>query len=380
MIVVRILAKVAAGAFIGGVLGYFFTGGDWMYTIVWAVAIPAFILLGLLGGSRRVTSSFPGFALARVETAQRGAVAADGRQEVTLRLVVAPPRSAAYSTTTTITIPTDDMWLYNSGSVLVVARANDNRPDVTIVSAPPAEWVARADQARADASLIPVASAAPAWEPATTTTPGTPRPGGAGLLSGFRGSDLMVSLLIIAATAAIVLIPAYGSIGRTFSDLAAGRPDGANMVTGIHQQDAVDAIAAVAGSYQFTDLSFYDSYVLADGLTAPGAMTTDSYMWRWGRAMRDGPSFIQPSDLQAELFDASGLDFSIIGSLVAEAKEAANLDNIDSVYVGVRRSIFDENSQVPEINISINNAYFDARFTYDFDGNELSRDGSAFDR
>lgn len=377
MTVVRILAKVAFGVFIGGVLGVFFTGGDPNYTIVWAIAIPASILLSLTNGLRgTLRRGSDSFALARVETVQRAASYDGGRQGIDLRLVVAPKKGSAYTTTTTLVVLADDLRNYNSGTVFVVARANDNRPDVTIVPDPTPEWAALAEKARHDSSLIPVASAAPAWEPATTTTAGTPRPG-SGIASGTGG--FVVSLVIIAATAAIVLIPAYGAIGRAFSDLARGDFDGGNMVSGVHQQEAVDAIASVAGSHQFTTINFYDSYVLADALTSPGANTTDAFQWRYGRASREGPSFIQSTELDEELFDASGLDFSIIGSLVEEARAAAKLDNVDSTFVSVRRSSI-EISTEPIIYIAIDNAYYGASFQYAFDGTLIEQSGSAFER
>lgn len=375
MSVLRILAKVAFGVFIGGLLGTFFTGGDWIYTIVWSLAIPLFLVASLSAGLRGLRGrNSDGLALARIETVQRAASYDGGRQGIELRLVVAPTGSAAYTTTTTLVVLPDDIRKYNSGMVLVVARPIDSRPDVTIVPSPPAEWAARAAQAQHDTSLIPPASAAPAWEAATTTTPGTPRPGSRKLGA---PTGLLVSLLIIAVTAALVLIPAYGSIGRTFSDVATGNFDGGNMITGIHQQDAVDAIAAVAGSYQFTHINFYDGYVLADGLTAPGADTTDSFTWRYGRAWRDGPSFIQSTALSEELFDASELDFSIIGDLVDEARAASDLDNIDSTYVFVRRGA---ETNEPVITISVGNAYYDASFDYGFEGDLLSQSGTAFER
>lgn len=375
VIFLRILTKIAIGAFIGGVLGSFFTGGDWAYTLVWsfstAVGMVAATLAGFQGRFRRRVPPASGLSLARIETIQRTGLQTNGRQECELRLVVAATDVSAYTTTTRLTMATDDLRGYVSGTVLVVARPAPNRPDVTIVPSPPQEWVTLAEQATHDPSLIPVASAAPAWEPATTTAPGTARPG-----SGRGSFALVASLFIVVVAAAVTLFPAYGSIGRTFGNVAAGDWDGNSMITGSHQQVAIDEIAAIAGSYQFTDVGFYDGYVIVDGLTTPGADTTDEYIWRYGRATRQGAELIQSSDLAAELFDASGLDFSMVGTVVEKAVAASGLDDIDSVNPRVARTF---EGGAPVIYVYVSDAYRDATFTYGFDGVEIERSGSAFE-
>jgi hypothetical protein len=172
--------------------------------------------------------------------------------------------------------------------------------------------------------------------------------------------------------AALVLLPAWGSIGRAFTHLATWDLDGGNMVTGNHQQLAIDEIAAVAGSHQFTSVYFYPDYVIVGALTAPGAGTTDSYQWRYGRAFRDGPELIQPSDLGAELFDASRLDFSVIGEVAADAVGRSRITGVDSVTVSVRRSGLE--STEPVISVSVSGDYDSAYLTYGFDGRVISVD------
>lgn len=109
--------------------------------------------------------------------------------------------------------------------------------------------------------------------------------------------------------------------------------------------------------------------MIVGGLTAPGASTTDSYQWRYGRAFREGPELIQSSDLAAELFDARELDFSVIGEVARDALSRTTLDGIDSVYAFVGR---DGPGGPPVIMVSISAAYGSASLTYGFDGRLIS--------
>lgn len=362
MRLLRLIPAVILGVFLGGVLGVFFTAGDPVYTIVWAVGIPAlivssFFVSGLV--TRSGAGGASGLALARVESVQRAGAEVNGMHDLDVRLVVAPDRGSAYTTTTRVQVPSDRVRDYNPGTVHVVTRPIVSAPDIRVVDTPDAAWLAKRDQANADPSRIP--TSAPPWETATTTSPGTPRPGAA------RGFGLARTILIAGVAAALVLIPAYDSIGRAFTNLVTWDLDGSNMVSGNYQQVAVDEIVAVAGHTEFTSINFYSDYVLADGLTAPGASTIDSYSWRYGRAEREGPGFIQPSDLQAELFDVSDLDFSIIGEVVADATGRADVQGVESVYAFVRRDT-SEPGNPPTIQVSISGAYEDPYFTYDFNG------------
>lgn len=361
----RLLPPVILGVFVGGVLGAFFTGGDWIYTIVWSCAIPAFILSGLLLSGRRLGGRTGGTAIARVESVQRSGAATPVDQELELRLVVLPERGQAYTTSTRLRVTTEELRNYVAGVVVVVQRLADARPDVTVIRTPTAEARAAADRARADPSLIPVSSAAPVWETATTTQPGTARPG-----IGNRTLGLAMGLTVTAVVAALVLLPAWDSIGRAFTNLATWDLDGGNMVTGNYQQEAIDEIAAVAGGYDFRSVNFYADYVIVAALTSPGAGTTDSYQWRYGRAFRDGAELIQATDLATELFDASRLDFSVIGDVVADAVGRSRITGIDSVYVSVRRDSA-ENGE-PVISVSVSGDYESMYLTYRFDGKSIN--------
>ncbi|MGX5682027.1 hypothetical protein [Schumannella luteola] len=357
-----ILTKVFAGVFLGGVIGALVTG-DWIYILVWSFSMSAFILLAVFGGIRRGRTADP-FSIARVETVTRTGREQDGAQELSVRLTVAPAGESPYQTTTLARVHTDELRTFTPGTIVIVSRLGPQRPDVTIVPVGPDTVTARAQQARTDPSVIPPASSVPAWETATTTTPGTPRPGTRRLPG---GAQLAISLTIILVVAAATTIPAWGSISRAAQSVAAGDWDGTNLITGRFQQEAVDAVADVVGGYEFTNIGFYDTYLVVDAPTTPGASTTDTYMYRYGRAWRDGPEFIQPSDLQAELFDGAGLDFGQVGAAAELALEDAALDNAD-VYASVAR---DPSGQVdgPVISISISGDYGSRSYVYDFDLN-----------
>lgn len=168
-----------------------------------------------------------------------------------------------------------------------------------------------------------------------------------------------LGILLIVAGAALVLIPAYRLIGWTASDLAQGRFDGRDMRTGLHQQEAIDDLARVIGGYDFVAIYFYDGYVLAEAPSRPGATTTDTYQWRYGYAINDGP---YSGDIDG-LFDASDIDFSIIPSLVADARDRVGWDQVTSFYPSMHA--FDG---VPEFTISLSNDYYSASFTYSVRG------------
>lgn len=356
--IVSLLPKIALGVLLGGILGAIITG-DWIYTIVWSVSISFVIITAIWAGARRRGGVTGKFALGRVETVQRTGREAGGNQEVAMRLTVVPDRDSPYSTTKTLMLTPDDLRAYRPGTILVLTRVSLDRPDVAIAANAPADWMTRADAARLDPSLIP--SSVPTWELGTTTSPGTPKPGRR------RGSvgGLLVSLLIIAVTAALVLLPAWGTIARTASNIAEGDWDGNNLVTGRYQQLAIDEIAAVAGHYEFTRVNFYPDYVLVDGLTAVGSSTVDGYSFRYWRAMRDGPGFIQPSDLQAEVFDASGLDFGQVAKAVELARAESQIENPEYIYAGVSR-IWSDNG-VPEISVTIGGPYGSESSSWSFD-------------
>ncbi|MEP6478174.1 MAG: hypothetical protein ABJB03_02190 [Rhodoglobus sp.] len=360
MVIVRQLPRIFFGVFIGGVLGSFFTG-DWAYSIVWACAIPAFILVGLVAGASRLGRfAGPGPALARVETIQRAGVETNGQQDCELRLVVVPTGGKPYFTTIRSVLATADLRLYSPGSIIAVKRLSEGKPAVTILKDPPPAMVQKLAAARSDPSLIPPTSDVPEWTAsASTTRARNPQ------------RNRLIGIVVIALAAAVTLIPAYRLIGWTASNIVALDFDGNNMIDGRHQQEAMEQLAAAAGCWQFTDINFYDSYIIVEGLTTPTATTTDDYMWRYGRATREGPDIIQPQDLSSELFDASRIDYSIIPGLVAQAKADARIESVESIYPSIRRDSFSGGQ--PVITISISGPYDSVQYHYTLDGTFIDK-------
>lgn len=369
-----ILVKVAVGATLGGIVGSIVTG-DWIYTIVWAVGLPVVILLAMVGGmrGRRVPGKL-GFSLARVETVQRAGANIDGSQLVDVRLTVVG--DITYTTTARGNFTDEHLRTIKPGSLVAVELVGANRPDARIITNPTEAVEAELAKARLDSSTIPVASSVPAWETATTTTPGTAKPGTTATTGAGGVGRRVLAFVIIIAAAAAVLIPAYPSIARGVNNIVTGNWDGSDMVTGLYQQDSVDEMIAAAGTSQFTDLGFYPTYILGNAISRTSDDRTDGITWRYGRAAVDGPSFIQSSDLQAELFDAADLDFSMVSKVANEAVELSGIDDYENVYAFVSNG---SESGRPEITVSISGEYDDAYLTYSFDGELLTKSGSVFD-
>ena len=332
---------LAIGAFIGGILGMVFVG-DPLYMVAIVGGFLAFVAVGVVSGNT-IAAAVTGHALARVDSVQRKGESLGELQLCDLRLRVKPERGPAFETTTEYYMSPEQLRTIGPGAVLVVMRHPDKA--VSVVSMPPAAWIAKAEAARRDPSF---------FSGPTVQAGGVP-----------RRTPMVVKIAIVLLGAALVLIPAYGSIARATESIAAGDWDGTSMVTGNYQQLAVDAIAEVAGGYQFTSIQFYDTYVIAVAPTYPGADTTDRYMWRYGHAFREGPDLIQEEDLNSALFDASGLDFAVVAQVTREALAATTVEGIETVYPRVG------GAGIPKISLYFSGTYKDESLTYDFEGTLL---------
>jgi hypothetical protein len=184
------------------------------------------------------------------------------------------------------------------------------------------------------------------------------------------GSRVLTIALVLAGVA-LALIPAYRTIGWTATNIAEGRWDGNDMRSGLHQQEAVDDLAAVIGSYDVVAINFYDSYVLVEAPTYVGATTTDRYQWRYGRASREGPY----SGAVVGLFDASTIDFSILGDLVARAKADTGWTDFTAFYPSVRA----DDEGVPHFDVYLSNDYYSASYTFTIQGDLVERNGTGLD-
>lgn len=371
MRILRFLPPILFGVVVGGVLGWIITG-DWIYTIVFAASLgPAIIVPMALGLARRGTlgESDGGFAAGRVESVRRLGTTPDGAQQVDVRVSVFSRDDSPYQTTMRAVVEDEGIRALRTGALLPVLRLGPRvRPDVSYVPSPPPEWAQRLDALRAESTTLPPASDVPPWETATTTTPGTPKPG-----TPRRGPAALVGLALVAATAALVLIPAYPSIARGFNNIAQGRWDGSNMVTGLYQQESVDQMVAAAGTTQFTSVNFYPSYIIGEAISRDDPEFVDEVQWRYGRAWVEGPAFIQPADIPEQLFDVAGLDFSMVAQSAQDAIARAQIPDPESVYGFVR---LDDDRGVPIISVTVTGAYESAYYDYTFDGELIGGSGS----
>lgn len=350
-----LLPILVLGAGIGAVIGIIFVG-DPLYTVGAALSLPLCIFAAI-AVSRTGPARPIGPALARIESIQRTGVESNGRYECTLRLVVQPSVGAAYQTDSTQLLAAEQLRSMTPGAIIVVTRLGGHRPDVAVNTAPSVEWVAMVEAARRNPSSIASAQNAPLWT--TGKQPQVASTGG-------RLARRFVAILVMIAGAALVLIPAYGSIARAAESIAAGDFGGTSMVTGNYQQLAVDDLAAASGGYQFANIRFYDEYVIATAPTAPGASTADEFTWRFGRSYSQEPKLIQPDDLQAELFDASELDFSMVATVTRDAIAASGFTSFESIYPGV--ALATSGQKVPVISVYLTTEYESITYVYGFDG------------
>ena len=271
-------------------------------------------------------------------------------------------------------------WAVGIPVVLTVAgviggRRRTQRPPTAPLRIPGIIGAARSQPAPTEAVLNPEPTAVPATsgtlngeplDPAVVATKPAPQP-----RVPVNWGRRAVTIALLVAGIAVVLIPAYRTIGWTATNLAQGRWDGNDMRTGLHQQEAVDDLAAVIGSYHVVAVNFYDSYVIAEAPTFVGATTTDQYEWRYGRATREGPY----SGEIAGLFDASTVDFSILGELVTQAKADTGWTDFTGVYPSLRA----DGEGVPRFGVHLSNDYYSASYTFTVQGDLIGRDGTGLD-
>jgi hypothetical protein len=234
---------------------------------------------------------------------------------------------------------------------------------------------ARTEPIATEAVLNPEPTAVPATgatlngeplDPAVLAKMPEPRPRGA-----VHWASRGLSIALVLAGVALALIPAYRTISWTATNLAQGRWDGNDMRSGLHQQEAIDDLAGVIGSYDVVAINFYDSYVLVEAPTYVGAPTTDQYQWRYGRATREGPY----SGAVSGLFDASTIDFSILGDLVARAKADTGWTDFTAFYPSVRA----DDAGVPHFGVYLSNDYYSASYTFTIQGDLVERNGTGLD-
>lgn len=368
-----LFSAIALGVAAGGLVGAIVTG-DWIYTIVSSIAFAIGSLTGVFAGigsftrGMRTASSdgltMPGeFALARVEGIRRTGLTVNDQPQVELTLTVAPRTRPAYTTVHRQIVDIVALPQVQPGSIVVVRRPDADKANVLIDLNPPADWARARDAERlrtGSERTVPLAEQTTAWASEPQTLAGMPK-------GPARPWRRLLWAGVFAASAALVLLPAYDTIGRVAVAWASGDPASAGVVQGDRHAEIVDALEQETGGSQFIRIGFYDEYALAAAPSAPGALTIDSYQYRYDRTTHDGPELIQPQDPAAALFDSSELDFSQIPGFIATAKEQSGITDPDSVIVIVQRSsIADASGSMPvQATVNLDSPYENASVTFD---------------
>lgn len=374
-----LFSAIALGVAAGGLVGAIVTG-DWIYTVVSSIAFAIGSLAGVFAGvgsftrGMRAASSdgltLPGeLALARVEGIRRTGLTVNDQPQVELTLTVAPRTRSAYTTVHRQIVDIVALPQVQPGSIVVVRRPDADKANVLLEFNPPADWARVRDAERLRSGTdrtIPLAEQTTVWASEPQTLAGTPK-------GPARPWRRLLWAGVFAASAALVLLPAYDTIGRVAVAWASGDPASAGVVLGNRHAEIVDALEAETGGSQFIRIGFYDEYALAAAPSAPGALTIDSYQYRYDRTSHDGPELIQPQDPAAALFDANELDFSQIPGFIAAAKEQSGITEPDSVIVIVERStVADASGAMPvRAMVILDSPYEDANVVFDLGTGEL---------
>ena len=185
-----------------------------------------------------------------------------------------------------------------------------------------------------------------------------------------RPVQVTIGVVLVAAAGAVTLIPSAGAIGRIGTNQ--------DMLTGEYQQQAVDAIAKVVGTHELVDIDFYDSYVIAQAPSKPGADTTDNYQYRYGQAERLGPEQ-GPADTKTAEYDGRQVNFAIIPKLIKDAERRTKTSSPSSLHVSVMQPLDRKVGQAPTINIEVDDAYHSSQVHYTPQGTFIDGVGDAFE-
>lgn len=184
-----------------------------------------------------------------------------------------------------------------------------------------------------------------------------------------RRAQTVIAIVLVVAAGVITLIPSAASFGRIGTNQS--------FLTGANQQEAVDAIAKVVGSHELVDIDFYDSYVIAQAPTKPGADTQDNYQYRNGQASRLGPEQGAEDTKTAE-YDSRQVDFALIPKLIKDAERRTKTSSPTSLHVAVMQPLDSKVGQAPTINIEVDGAYHSNQVHYSPQGTFLDGVGDAF--
>ncbi|WP_217616214.1 hypothetical protein [Cellulomonas sp. GbtcB1] len=390
----RLLLSAVIGFFVASVVlrvADLDAGWEWAFGVSLGVMVPLMVLVSIgrtFAGARSARPQDVEAALREnrvslakvLETRATGTTIND-QPLCEIRLVVASRTRPAYTTTTRSVVNLGRLPGLQRGAVVVVAQLDAERPDVALLDPAPAGWQEIADR---DTHVRDLPEA-PVWEAGPAR--GRDRRGLIRIpavlllvlaLVGFGARVWPVrdeALALVQGTPLEEVQAEAGAASGPVTDTETDAP--VDLFAAANTRGAVDDLAAVAGGTQFTEVGIYGDYIVAEGLTAPGAPTTDRYTWRDGEAARDGAATIQPdpATLPDELFDVTAVDWSLVEPLVAQVPELTGITAPDGPSVLVRRATDPAVTTPVEFHLWLGDEYYDAFLTADATGTVVSMHG-----
>ncbi|MET0434336.1 MAG: hypothetical protein ABW025_09230 [Cellulomonas sp.] len=390
----RLLLSAVIGFFVASVVlrvADLDAGWEWAFGVSLGVMVPLMVLVSIgrtFAGSRHARPQDVEAALREnrvslakvLETRATGATIND-QPLCEIRLVVASRTRPAYTTTTRSVVNLGRLPGLQRGAVVVVAQLDAERPDVALLDPAPAGWQEIADR---DTHVRDLPEA-PVWEAGPAR--GRDRRGLIRIpavlllvlaLVGFGARVWPVrdeALALVQGTPLEQVQAEAGAASGPVTDAETAAP--VDLFAAANTRGAVDDLAAVAGGTQFTEVGIYGDYIVAEGLTEPGAPTTDRYTWRDGEAARDGAATIQPdpATLPDELFDVTAVDWSLVEPLVAQVPELTGITAPGGPSVLVRRATDPAVTTPVEFHLWVGDEYYDAYLTADATGTVVSMHG-----
>jgi hypothetical protein len=296
-----------------------------------------------------------------------------------IRVIAQPRNRPAYETTFRALINLGRLPSYQRGAIVVVAQPDADRPEIALLENPPLHWQRLAET---DERLRALDSA-PEW----TLPPAKGRdrngllriPAVLLLVVFLLGAGIRIWPVREEALAAVQgRTPESASAGGTMIDGSDGddEDDEPLLFTPEQAQRVANDLVALSGVTQFTDVHLMPHYAVADGLTTPDAVTTDTWNWRDGKAEHDGAELIQPdaADLPNLLFDITTVNWSLVQGMVDQLPGLTGIENVDpSVYV--RRAVSDRVGTPVEFSLSTSDDYYSAWITFDANGQVAEMSG-----
>jgi hypothetical protein len=388
---IRVLRSVAVGVAAAALLLQILDLDGVLPMWLLPVALPVAILLSVLvsivkgfGGSAHVAAGDLEAAeregrisLAKVLDTRATGSSVNDQPICEIRVIVAPRTRQPYETTIRTLVNLGRLPSLQRGAVVVVAQPTADRPEVALLDPAPETWQRLADQD----TQVRAIEQAPAWEAAPL--PGRDK-------RGLLRIPAFVLLIVLVAAFVATLWPAREPLlavarGTSLTDARAqlelDQDNAASIFPADRTPGVIDDLLTAAGGDQVTDLAIYKTYAYANAPTTPGAETTDEYWWRDGSVEHRGASSIQPDpgEAAAMLFDASTIDWSLIGGLVEQSSQALGISTDSGPYVSVERpeSLADGDWVYGDVQIRVylSDDYTNGYVTFDTAGQVLDVNG-----